>query len=96
MNSDSASSIFLGLCGPWGPFIIQDPERDMKDGIHPEYMPSTIICACGNRVDTMSSQEEIHVEICSVCHPFYTGKQKLVDTAGRVDRFKKKYEKVGK
>ncbi len=97
MNSNSAFSIFPGLdTGPCGPFIIQDPERDMKDGIHPEYMPSTIICACGNRIDTMSTQEEIHVEICAVCHPFYTGKQKLVDTAGRVDRFKKKYQTASK
>jgi large subunit ribosomal protein L31 len=74
----------------------QDSERDMKDGIHPNYMPATIMCACGNRVPTMSTQAEIHVEICAVCHPFYTGKQKLVDTAGRVDRFKKKYEKASK
>jgi large subunit ribosomal protein L31 len=66
----------------------------MREGIHPEYKPATIICACGNRVDTMSTQDEIRVEICSVCHPFYTGKQKLVDTAGRVDRFKKKYGNV--
>src|SRR5210317_1431203 len=63
-------------------------------GIHPDYMQSTIVCACGNRVSTMSTQEEIHVEICSICHPFYTGKQKLVDTAGRVDRFKRKYQKA--
>jgi large subunit ribosomal protein L31 len=69
---------------------------DMKDGIHPKYMPATIVCACGNRVDTMATQEEIHVEICAVCHPFYTGKQKLVDTAGRVDRFKRKYAKTSK
>jgi large subunit ribosomal protein L31 len=81
---------------PPGPFPLEDPERDMKDGIHPKYMPATIICACGNRVSTMSTQEEIHVEICAVCHPFYTGKQKLVDTAGRVDRYKKKYEKASK
>jgi large subunit ribosomal protein L31 len=79
-----------------GPFPLEDPERDMKDGIHPKYMQATIVCACGNRVPTMSTQEEIHVEICAVCHPFYTGKQKLVDTAGRVDRFKKKYEKASK
>ncbi len=68
----------------------------MKDGIHPKYMPAILTCACGNRVSTMSTQEEIHVEICAVCHPFYTGKQKLVDTAGRVDRYKKKYEKAAK
>ena len=63
----------------------------MKPGIHPDYKEATIICSCGNRVPTMSTQDEIHVEICSVCHPFYTGKQKLVDTAGRVERFKRKY-----
>jgi large subunit ribosomal protein L31 len=55
-----------------------------------------IVCACGNSVETMSTQDEIHVEICSVCHPFYTGKQKLVDTAGRVDRYKKMYGKASK
>ncbi len=68
----------------------------MKDGIHPAYKPATIICACGNRIPTMSTQDEIHVEICAVCHPFYTGKQKLVDTAGRVDRYKRKYESAPK
>lgn len=68
----------------------------MKDGIHPEYKPAAIVCACGSRVETMSTQDEIHVEICSVCHPFYTGKQKLVDTAGRVDRFNKKYKQAAK
>ncbi len=55
-----------------------------------------MVCACGNRFETMSTKPEVHVEICSVCHPFYTGKQRLVDTAGRVDRFKKKYEKASK
>ena len=68
----------------------------MKQGIHPDYRTTTVVCACGNRFETMSTVEEVHVEICSQCHPFYTGKQRLVDTAGRVDRFKKKYEKVGK
>jgi large subunit ribosomal protein L31 len=77
-------------------FRFGNVELDMKQGIHPDYKPATVICACGNRFETMSTQEEVHVEICSVCHPFYTGKQRLVDTAGRVDRFKKKYEKVGK
>ena len=68
----------------------------MKQDIHPEFKKAIVTCACGNRVETMSTVEEIHVEICSVCHPFYTGKQRLVDTAGRVDRFKKKYESVAK
>lgn len=63
----------------------------MKNAIHPEYKPATIVCSCGNRIETYSTQEEIHVEICAVCHPFYTGRQKLVDTAGRVERFKRKY-----
>ena len=66
----------------------------MKQGIHPDYVVATVVCACGNRFETMSTQEELHVEICAVCHPFYTGKQRLVDTAGRVDRFKRKYGKV--
>ncbi|HCK35098.1 uncharacterized protein METZ01_LOCUS29323 [marine metagenome] len=66
----------------------------MKQGIHPDFTATPVTCACGNRFDTKSTVEEIHVEICSVCHPFYTGKQRLVDTAGRVDRYKKKYEKV--
>ena len=65
----------------------------MKQGIHPEYKEAVIVCACGNRIASRSTQEEIHVEICSVCHPFYTGKQRLVDTAGRVERFKRKYAK---
>ena len=63
----------------------------MKQGIHPQYQNATIVCACGNRIPTRSTEKEIHVEICSVCHPFYTGKQRLVDTAGRVERFKRKY-----
>lgn len=65
----------------------------MKQGIHPEYTDTTIVCACGNTIQTKSTRDEIHVEICSVCHPFYTGKQRLVDTAGRVERFKRKYAK---
>lgn len=63
----------------------------MKSGIHPEYMPSKITCACGRVTETYATVEEIHVEICSHCHPFYTGRQKLVDTAGRVERFRRKY-----
>ena len=63
----------------------------MQAKIHPEYQKSTISCACGARFETRSTKKEIHVDICSQCHPFFTGKQKLVDTAGRVDRFKKKY-----
>ena len=63
----------------------------MKEGIHPRYDKATIVCACGNTIETRSTVATIHVEICSACHPFFTGKQKLVDTAGRVERFQRKY-----
>lgn len=63
----------------------------MKEGIHPEYKETTVKCACGAEYKTRSTKENIHVDICSKCHPFFTGKQKLVDTGGRVDRFKKRY-----
>ncbi len=63
----------------------------MKDTIHPEYQESTITCGCGNSIKTKSTKGDMHVEICSSCHPFYTGKQNIVDTAGRVERFRKKY-----
>lgn len=63
----------------------------MKTGIHPEYTPARITCACGRVTETFATVEELHVEICSHCHPFYTGRQKLVDTAGRVERFRRKY-----
>ena len=63
----------------------------MREGIHPTYEETTITCACGNVIKTRSTKKDIKVEICSKCHPFYTGKQKLVDTGGRVDRFKKRF-----
>lgn len=63
----------------------------MKENIHPKYEDATITCACGNVINTKSTKGNIRVEICSKCHPFFTGKQKLVDTGGRVDRFKKRY-----
>lgn len=66
----------------------------MKKGIHPNYKDSVIVCACGNTVHTRSVKERVHVEICSQCHPFYTGKQKLVDSAGRVERFQRRYKKA--
>jgi len=66
----------------------------MKQGIHPEYKQASVVCACGHRFETMATEAEIRLDICSVCHPFYTGKQRLVDTAGRVDRFRKKYDKT--
>lgn len=63
----------------------------MKNGIHPKYVKATVKCACGNTFETGSTKEELRVEICSKCHPFFSGKQKLVDTGGRVERFKKRY-----
>ena len=63
----------------------------MKQGIHPEYVETHVTCSCGNTFTTRSVKSELHVELCNQCHPFYTGKQKLVDTGGRVERFQKKY-----
>ena len=64
----------------------------MKAGIHPEYKETTVTCSCGNTFTTRSTiNKPLHVEVCSSCHPFYTGKQKIVDTGGRVDKFRKKY-----
>ncbi|CAK0748759.1 50S ribosomal subunit protein L31 [Gammaproteobacteria bacterium] len=64
----------------------------MKEGIHPNYKQMKVVCSCGNEFTTSSTLgRDLHVEVCSACHPFYTGKQKIVDTAGRVDKFRKKY-----
>lgn len=63
----------------------------MKKGIHPKYMRTKVVCVCGNVIETRATVPEIRVEICSNCHPYFTGKQKLVDTAGRVERFRRKY-----
>lgn len=63
----------------------------MKKDIHPEYVECTVSCACGNTFKSRSSKSEIKVDICSACHPFFTGSEKIVDSAGRVDKFKKKY-----
>ena len=65
----------------------------MKSGIHPEYVEATVHCSCGNSFTTRSTKEKLTVELCSECHPFYTGKQKLVDTGGRVERFERRYGK---
>ncbi|MCD6277467.1 50S ribosomal protein L31 [candidate division WOR-3 bacterium] len=65
----------------------------MKKGIHPEYFDCTITCSCGNVIHTRSTRKEIKVEICSKCHPFFTGTQKIIDTAGRVEKYRKKYGK---
>jgi large subunit ribosomal protein L31 len=63
----------------------------MKADIHPKYITATVHCACGNTFQTRSTKSDIHVEICSACHPYFTGKQKLMDTAGRVERFRQRY-----
>jgi len=68
----------------------------MKEGIHPAYEATKIRCACGAEAETRSTKKDIHLEICSSCHPMYTGKQKLVDTAGRVEKFRRKYTKKTK
>ena len=67
----------------------------MKADIHPEYVLAHVTCSCGNEFWTRSTKPELHVEICAACHPFYTGKQKLVDTGGRVERFQRRLEKAG-
>ena len=63
----------------------------MKKGIHPDYVEATVHCACGNTFSTRSTKKELRVELCSRCHPFFTGEQRIVDTAGRVERFKRRY-----
>jgi large subunit ribosomal protein L31 len=68
----------------------------MKEGIHPQYGEAEVSCACGNRFTTRSTRSEIKLEICSACHPFFTGKVKLLDTAGRIEKFQKKYGKQAK
>src|SRR3989344_5361551 len=66
----------------------------MREGIHPNYVPSKVTCACGYSFQTRSTRPQIHLEICSHCHPFFTGKQKLVDSAGRMEKLAKRYEKT--
>ena len=68
----------------------------MKKKIHPNYQKCVVTCACENTFETRSTMPKIHVEICSQCHPFYTGKKKLVDSAGRIERFRRKYSKIKK
>ncbi len=71
------------------------PGQPMKADIHPDYVLAHVTCSCGNEFWTRSTKPELHVEICAECHPFYTGKQKLVDTGGRVERFQRRLEKAG-
>jgi large subunit ribosomal protein L31 len=84
----------LRKCGLWSVRKTSELLKEvtsMKESIHPNYKQTTITCACGEVIATGSTKENIRVEICSKCHPFFTGKQKLVDTGGRVDRFKKRF-----
>jgi large subunit ribosomal protein L31 len=69
----------------------REKAKQMKTGIHPEYVEATVKCSCGNSFTTRSTTKDLHVELCNECHPFYTGKQKLVDTGGRVERFERRY-----
>jgi large subunit ribosomal protein L31 len=71
--------------------LTDEGEATMKEGIHPKYLDSTVTCGCGNTFQTRSTKPKIAVEVCSKCHPFYTGAQKFVDAAGRVDKFNKKF-----
>ena len=81
-----------GATTKWGHGRAKRSEHPMKDAIHPEYKEITVSCSCGNTFKTSSTLgHDLQIEVCSNCHPFYTGKQKIVDTAGRVDKFRKKY-----
>ena len=79
---------------PTGPRTPRESRGTVKAEIHPEYVVSEVTCTCGNQFTTRSTQPEIRVEICSECHPFYTGKQKIVDTGGRIERFNKKRQQA--
>ena len=68
----------------------------MKKDIHPDYFDTSVSCACGNVIETRATIADIRIDVCSACHPFYTGKEKLLDTAGRIDKFNRKYGKVAK
>ena len=74
--------------------LLGDPT--VKTDVHPNYVACKVVCACGNAFETRAVKDNIHVEICSQCHPFFTGKQKFIDTEGRVERFRKRYSKAGK
>ena len=93
-KKDKKSLAFCGLL-VYNYFVIPrlyvKEVNEMQEKIHPNYAQTTITCACGNVIETGSTKKDIRVEICSKCHPFFTGKQKLVDTGGRVDRFKKRF-----
>jgi large subunit ribosomal protein L31 len=92
----AARQSYVGRVNFSGLKRVKRPEIFMKDGIHPAYYNDAVaICVCGSTFKTGSTQKEIRVDICSACHPFFTGKQKLMDTEGRIDRFRKKYAGAG-
>lgn len=74
--------------------ILYQEDSTMKQGIHPDYKVTNVHCACGESFQTRSTKQDVKLDICSNCHPFFTGKQKLIDTEGRVDKFRKKYKKA--
>jgi len=83
------------LCGGPPTRVPDAGNVTMKDGIHPKYVETVVKCGCGNTFQTRSTVAELKVDICNACHPFYTGKLKYVDTAGRIEKFKKKFSKAG-
>ena len=91
-----AFAILAGACRRAAEPASRLKNLTMKTDIHPEYVIATVRCSCGNTFVTRSTKPDLHVEICSACHPFYTGKQKLVDTGGRVERFQRRLEKAQK
>jgi large subunit ribosomal protein L31 len=93
LPADSRDDIFVDshLQLRIGPARQSAARFTMKDGVHPEYFETQVSCGCGNKFTTRSTRKELKVDICSVCHPFYTGKLKFVDTAGRIEKFKSKF-----
>jgi large subunit ribosomal protein L31 len=87
--AQNGALLFPGVFGTL--FNFRSNEESMKKGIHPTYKRSVVTCVCGVTFETRSTAGNLHIEICSACHPYYTGKQKLLDSAGRVERFKRKY-----
>ena len=93
---DTLRALSANPCGPCFERGAAPSHRNMKAAIHPEYREITVTCTCGNTFKTGSTLDhDLQVEVCSSCHPFYTGKQKIVDTAGRVDKFRRKYGTAG-
>jgi large subunit ribosomal protein L31 len=86
--------IFRSAVTEFGGTTDFEGDTGLKKGIHPAYVPTKVVCACGNTFETRSTTPEIRLEICSACHPFFTGRQKIVDTEGRVEKFMQKYRRA--